>query len=154
VVAAKHPEAYAEAHDLVESRLALDGITRQWKRAGLERDRGFLAARVDDKARGIAVCETAAAGLHLYGLFDVVRLYALDRCDDSVRIALLEAARTWYRERGKARLAYFCETPNFAHGTAADFDDMGEADMTILAAELMPEQLLHAWEITAPKDAS
>ena len=125
-----------------------------WKRAGLARDRVTLIARHNGRACAAAVCELVEDGLHLFGLLDVVRLFAITPGGRATFTALLEASRDWYASRGKTGFAYFCETEDYAHATAADLVDLGTADMTVLAAELMPDQLEHAWEITAPKGDS
>jgi hypothetical protein len=43
---------------------------------------------------------------------------------------------------------YFCEHADPAHALATGLVDRGEVDLTVLSAELVPDQLEHAWEVT------
>ncbi|MDF1561984.1 MAG: hypothetical protein P1V51_03010 [Deltaproteobacteria bacterium] len=142
------PRPYLEAHDLVAGRLELGEASARWGAARLQRERAILIARRQGLPRAAAVLEVVEAGAHLFGLFDLVRLFPLIEGGERHFQELLQAARDWYRIRGKHRFTYFCETRETAHATELGMKDLGEADLTVLSAELMPEQLEHAWEVT------
>lgn len=146
------PWPYVAAHDLTPERFDLAPVREAWRAAGLARERDVLIARRGGRVEAVAVLELAEDGVHLYALFDVVRLFAVTPGGAASFPWLLEAARRWYAARGKKTFVYFCEDDP-APAVALGFADLGAADMTVLAAALLPEQLVHAWEITAPRDA-
>ena len=76
-IRAQRSPAYVESHDLVPRRFDLVGVKHEWSRAGLLRDRVLLVARRQQVVTAAAVCEVVEDGLHLYGLFDVVRLFVV-----------------------------------------------------------------------------
>ena len=151
-VAAERPAAYVEALDLVPARFDLTKHHAALRAAGLGAERTLIAARRHGRLVAVALLESNADGLHLFRLLDAVRLYRIT--DDGHREfpALLDAARAWYRARGKQRFVCMLEDDGALPAEArAGMVDMGEADMTILAAELLPELLEHLCEVTAPR---
>jgi len=152
-IRATRPWPYVAAHDLVPDRFELTAVCDRWRAAGLARERAMLVARRGDRAVAAAVLELAEDGIHLFALFDVVHLYAIEVGGATAFPTLLEAARGWYAARGKATFVYFCEEEAAAPELTAGLVDLGAADMTVLAAGLLPDQLEHAWEITAPREA-
>ena len=143
---------FLDAHDLVPERIDLGEIGRVYATAGLRRRRTILIARRGGRAMAAGVLEMADNGLHLFGLLDVVRLFALAEGGESLFGALLESARDWYRQLGKSRFVYFCESADRAHARNAGLDDLGGADLTLFPAELLPELLEHVHELTSPGD--
>ncbi|MEO1170940.1 MAG: hypothetical protein AAFX94_02660, partial [Myxococcota bacterium] len=143
--------AYREAHDLVPDRFDLSSTKDHWRRAGMSRSREVLALTLEGQTRAVAVCETVDEGLHLYGLFDVVRLFSVSPGGERTFARLLRGVRRWYGTRRAQGCAFFCEEPYFDFALEAGFEDMGAADMTILSSDYMADQLEHAWELTAPK---
>lgn len=151
-VSKTHPPSYIEAHDLTTDRIHIDSVRKSWSEAELERDREIFVLRKSGVPLAFATCELIEPGLHLFGLFDTVRLYSVDAHGKQHYTHLLQHARNWYKKRGRQTFAYFCEDIDYRHALDAGFEDLGEADMTILSAELMHHQLEHVWEITSPKD--
>lgn len=151
-VAAERPAAYVEALDLVPARFEMTQHLRELGAAGLGGERTLIAARRDGRIVAVALLESSPDGLHLFRLLDAVRLYRV--ADDGHREfpALLDAARAWYRARNKRRFVCLLEDEAALPVEArARMTDMGLADMTILAAELLPELLEHLCEVTAPR---
>jgi hypothetical protein len=148
------PSAYLESHDLVGGRVSLERLTNEWRAAGLRRARHVLVARRGGAILAAAVLELAEDGLHLYGLFDVMRVYALDGTVDESLPSLIAAATEWYRSQGKTRFVYFSEQSNEPRSQLGAFRDLGPARLVVLAASLMPEQLDQAFEVTAPRTGS
>jgi len=145
------PWPYVAAHDLLPGRFDLTSTRRAWNAARLLREREVVVVRRDGEAIAAAILELAHEGVHLFGLFDVVRLWALAEGGEAAYPELIEAARAWYAERGKKHFVYFCEHPDPSHVVQTGLKDLGEADMTVLSADLIPDQLEHAWEITIPE---
>ena len=110
-LAATRPKPYLEAHDFDAENLDLRVVRGAWTAAGLHRHRRIQVARRDGRPVAFAVAEAADDGLHLFGLFDVVRLFALEEGAETTWPTLLEDARGWYRELGKARFVLFLEDP-------------------------------------------
>jgi len=150
IVGGSRTRPYLEAHDLVPDRFDFATVSRVWQRAGLERERAVLVARRGGVATAAAVCELATEGAHLFGLLDVVRLFALEPGGEGDFADLLQGARVWFREHGKYRFAYFAESADLTH--ARGLVDLGGADLMVIAASVMPDQLEHAWEITFPRE--
>lgn len=150
IVRGSRTRPYLEAHDFVPDRFDFATVSRVWRTAGLERQRATLVARRGGVATAAAVCELATEGAHLFGLLDVVRLFALEPGGEADFADLLQGARAWFREHGKRRFAYFAESADLAH--ARGLVDLGGADLMVIAASVMPDQLEHAWEITFPRE--
>jgi hypothetical protein len=145
-------EPYIDAHDFVVDRFDLRQVRTAWANSQLVRDRQVLVARRGGRPIAAAVLELAEDGLHLFGLYDTVRLFALGAPGEQGFTELLEGAREWYRQRGKEKYMYFMEGGDASHAAQAGLIDLGEATLVILAAELMADQIEHAWEITVPKE--
>jgi hypothetical protein len=148
-IAHVRPRSYMEALDLTPERFLLPVIRKQWENAGFERERTLLVATKGERHLAVAVLERASPGLHLYGLLDLARLYVLTPDGLSAYPALLEGARTWYRQHGRRDFAYFCEHTNTTHAMKPGFTDLGKADMTLLSVICLPELLDHMVEMAA-----
>ncbi len=126
----------------------LDRVTRTWDKVGLRREREVLVARRRGVMVAAAVCEFADDGVHLYGLLDAVRLFAVNPDSREAYPELLAAARVWYRSRGKRRFVYFVDEdddPNQVPG----FTDLGKAYALVLPIDLLPELLERIHTIAA-----
>jgi hypothetical protein len=146
------PWQYADALDLVPERIQMEEIRRSWNRSRFERERGLLVARVHGVAVAAAIVEIGAEGMHLFNLLDLARLYPLTAAGVAHFPRLLEAAKAWFLERGRSKYVLFQEEDMvLPDEVVAGFGDMGQADMTILAAARVPELLEHVFEITAPR---
>ncbi len=151
-LARDRPRAYLESHDLTVERLDLAALRRRWREAGLARERAVLVARRAGQPLAAAVLEAAEPGLHLFRLLDQVRLYPIVPGGGGAFDALLAEARGWFRALGRDRFVLFLEQGvTLPAPSLAALTDMGEADMTILSAELLPELLEHLVEVTAPR---
>jgi hypothetical protein len=152
-LARMRPQPYREALDLVPSRFDLAGIRAAWARANLARDRAVLVARRGGVPLAAAVLETAEDGLHLFQLFDLVRVYPLAPGGVDCLSALLQQARGWYRRKGKETFVCFLEEGMApAAGIPHGVGDLGGADMCILSADLLPDLLEHVDEVTVPRE--
>jgi hypothetical protein len=143
---------YCDALDLVPERMTMAQNRNAWNGMRFERDRRILVARPNGVAVAAAVLEVAAEGTHLFGLLDLARLYPLAPGGELFYPHLLEAAKAWFQDYGKPQFVCFLEqgTP-LPEEIIAKTNDMGEADMTILAAHRIPELLEHLYEVTAPR---
>jgi hypothetical protein len=147
------PPIYVEALDLTRERFPLPNVIGAWTRAGLMRAREMLVARENGRPVAAAVLEAGQPGLHLFRLLDVVRLYplgarGLERLPD-----LLGVAASWYLKRGLGAFVLFDE-----HGIELDrvtghAIDLGWADLSIMAHELVPELLEECLLAVAPRSA-
>lgn len=148
-LATVRPRPYLEAHDLVPERVDLADISAAWREADLSREREILVARRGGQPVAAAVCETAEEGMHLFGLFDTVRPFALAEGGTAAFGPLVDAASGWYRRHGKQRYAVFLEEAWPEAGP--ELEDLGEADLAVVSADLHPDQLEHTWEVTASR---
>jgi hypothetical protein len=154
-ILATRSRVYAEAFDLVEGRMDLGDNRRMWNGARFERARTVLVARKDGRAMAAAVLESAADGLHLFGLLDLVRLYSLTPGGDACFPTLLGGARLWFEQLGKDRFVCFAEDDTkLPDDLVETMEDMGAADMCIFAACRIPELLEYIYEMTAPKPST
>lgn len=151
-IAACRPLSYRESHDLVPERMDVEDIARRWRRSGLARRRHITVARQNGVPLAAGVMDLVEDGVHLFGLLDVLRTFALAPGGEQAFGAVVEASRAWYREQGKGKFAYFVEHEDYEHAVRAGFKDLGEADLVVLGARYMPDQMQHLWEVMAPKD--
>ncbi|MEQ8458129.1 MAG: hypothetical protein RLO52_18695 [Sandaracinaceae bacterium] len=150
-IAEQRPAAYVDALDFDEARFDLRAIQQAWARVGLRRERAVLVARRHGVLRAAAVVEAAEPGLHLFGLLDVVRIFALGPGGDGATQSLLEGARAWYRERGHERFVWLAEAEQSERPVPESLRDLGLADMTLVSGRLLPDLLEHIDEVTAPR---
>lgn len=151
-MARRCPFAYRDALDLVPERLELNQLKDICKRTGFLRDRVILVARVRGRPVACAVADLGTDGLHLFGMYNVVRIFPFEMVDPSVHLALLDSARGFFRSMGKHHFVYFCdgEWSPFLH-PGEGITDLGSAYLTILASELVPEWLEYMHEELAPR---
>jgi hypothetical protein len=143
---------YCDALDLMPGRMLLEQNRQAWGGMRFERNRQILIARKHGVAVAAAVLEVAADGAHLFGLLDLVRLYSLAPGGELFYPHLLEAAKAWFRDYGKPQFVCFLEDgQQLPAELVAKMNDMGEADLTILAAHRIPELLEHLYAVTAPR---
>jgi hypothetical protein len=145
-------DIYRDALDLVPERIGLEQNRRAWNGMRFERARRILVARRHGVPVAAAVLEIAAEGTHLFGLLDLARLYPLASGGEELYPLLLESAKPWFRGYGRPQFVCFLEngTP-LSEDIMARMADLGEADMTILAAHRIPELLERVYEVTAPR---
>jgi len=90
----------------------------------------------------------ARSRLHLFGLLDTLRMYALTPDGASAFDSVLQAARAWFRQHNRRSFCYLEEEGEiFADGT--DIKLMSRAMMTLLSVERLPEMLEHLHSETA-----
>lgn len=145
------PPCYAEALDLVPEHADLAGVSRKWHKAGFLRERAILAARRGGAAVAVAIVECGETGANLFRLVDSMRLLPLAPGGDSAFPALTDAARDWFRDRGKQAFVYFRESEDPGPSVLSRFRDLGEGRFWVIAAELLPEFLEHVFEVTSPR---
>jgi hypothetical protein len=141
------PAPYVEALDLVEERLRMSDVAEAWSRAGLMRERVVLVAERGGQPLAAGVFEATSEGVHVYGLLDCARLFALGPGGESAFVPLLDAARPWFVEHGRTAFMYFAEddVPGLETLGASD---LGGVDATVTPIELLPDLLEHLWEVT------
>lgn len=144
-------QAYAEALDLVPGRLGLDGIRSSWGQAGLVRERELVVARRDGRPVLAAVFESAQDAVHLFGLLDCVRFFQLDDSAEAAIPSVIDAARHWYRARGKEQFVCFFEAAFLPYAEQPGLRDLGAANEMGFSTTLLPEFLEHLYLITAPR---
>ncbi|MFT3774547.1 MAG: PilZ domain-containing protein [Minicystis sp.] len=149
------PRPYVEAYDLTPDRIGLDQNKEFWGRVDMARDREIRVARHEGRMAAIAVLEDAEEGLHLFRLLDTIRPFPMT-WDPALAApavdALVESAKAWYRSKGKAAFCAFVEDDTWVTpAMKATMEDMGQADTTILSAQLLPELLEHLIQVTAPR---
>ncbi len=142
------PLPYIDSLDLAPARFDLKETRDDWKKCGFERERAVFAARRSGDLVAAAVMEIAEKGLHLFNLFDTVRLYALCEGGEAAFEALLDNARRWYSSRNRESFIYLAEIEKPMENTMVYCRNLGSGDMTILSAELLPELLEHLFEVT------
>jgi hypothetical protein len=129
-------------------RFRLLGLKREWARSGMERERDLLVAKKDGAIVAVGVVEAAQPGLHLFGLLDTLRMYALAPDGTLAFDGLLDAARAWFRQHNRRSFCYLEEEGELdADGT--DIKLMSRAMMTLLSTERLPEMLEHLHSETA-----
>jgi hypothetical protein len=155
VIRASRPQMYVAATGLAQAKLGIDATLRTWSSAGLWRERKVLVARLDSRVVAAAVIDVVEEGLHLFGLLDMVRLYPVSSVGHLAFGELLDETRRFFHGLGRDRFAYFCDSNEDRialkrPGTT----DLGEATMTILPVELLPELLEHVFVLTSRRAAA
>lgn len=155
VIRASRPKLYVDATGLGQVDLGIDSTVAAWSTSGLERDRRLLVARHGGRVVAAAVVDIVEQGMHLFGLFDLVRLFPVSSLGHLAFGALLDETRRLFRALGRARFAYFCDDTEDRSGPQrAGTTDLGEATMTILPVGLLPELLEHVYVLTSRRPAS
>ncbi len=147
-----YPRAVTDALDFVPSRFYLEDINRTLARANLSRDRRLFVARREGEPVAAALYETGTRGMHLFRLFDGVRLFALVEDADAAMLDLIEHARHWYAERGTESFVYYIEPSQFGLANRGGLLDLGEGYMWLIHASLIADFLEHIQRLTAPRD--
>lgn len=141
------PPCYGEALDLVEDRIEMKAIRTAWNRYGLERERQVLVARQNGWPLAAAVLELGQLGTNLFRLLDAARLVPIDPDGKRAYVALLDAARTWYADRGRRSFLYLREDDDWSYAEPARLHDLSEPSLWILSARLVPEYLEYLFEL-------
>jgi hypothetical protein len=150
------PLPYREALDLVPERLDMADVKREWARAQLSRERELLVLRRGGRPLAMAVLETAQPGLNLFHVLDGVRLFSLVGDDSTAELqeaycALLSAAASWYRARGRSVFIHYLESNNPLYAERCALADLDEGKLWIIASTLLPEYIEHLCEATTPR---
>ncbi len=145
------PEIYCDALDYHPDLFALDALKADWARHGLERERELLVAYENDLPIALGVVECAEPGLHLFGLLDTLRLYALQADGGKAFGPLLDEARAWFRQRGR-RTFCFLEEQGSPVDNGQGIKLMSSAYFTLLSVERLPEMLEKLYSDTATQD--
>lgn len=147
---ARRPGIYCDAleYDPDPDRFRMVAFKRAWAQSGLERERELLVATRGGELVAAGVVEAAQPGLHLFGLLDTLRMYALAPGGERAFGGLLDAARAWFRQQSRRSFCYLEEEGElFADG--ADVKMMSRAMMTLLSVDRLPEMLEHLHSETA-----
>lgn len=146
----RRPAIYCDALEYSDDpdRFRLLDLKRAWASRRLERERDLLVAKRGDTVLAIGVVEAAQAGLHLFGLLDTLRMYALSPDGQSAFESVLDGARAWFRQLNRRSFCYLEEEGELA-ADGADVKLMSRAMMTLLSVERLPEMLEHLHSQTA-----
>ena len=101
-IARTRPASYVDALDFTRDRLELRDTVAEWRAAGMVRERQVLVARRHGAAVAALVLEVGPPSASLLGQLDTARLYPLALEGPDAFVALLDAARAWYAQRGRA----------------------------------------------------
>lgn len=149
IALARHP-IHVDAMGLGGRRLELGTVAGRWRAAGLQRAREVIVARDRGVTEAALVLDAADDGAHLFGLLDVARFVPMSSAARSYLPLLLAEAARWYARLRKQKFVYFEEgdgLPDLLHPGARD---LGLAHAVVIPVELLPEQIEHVFEITAP----
>lgn len=144
-IRATRPMPYWKSQDLTPEHMSLRDLKATWDRVGLQRERAVLAIREGGELKAAIVADLGHPGLHVYGLLDITRFYAV--ADDGERYLdrLLEMAKRWYAAHGRTNFKHFHEGAAPLPG-ADDRVDMGPASICIISMELIPDLLDYLFE--------
>jgi hypothetical protein len=119
-----------------------------WEEASLRRGREIAVAEIDGRLVAAAVIEHGEDGVHLFGLFDLVRIVPIGSPSDEVTTALLQYARAFFARLGKDSflLAGDPSIPPERWPTGAV--DRTLVHCTVMSTSLLPELRAHLWELT------
>lgn len=156
---ATRTRAWRSALDLTPEALDFGVIRGLWRDAGLRRERGLVAAYVDDagdrRAIAAAVVEMGETGASLFSLLDSVRVFDLSE-DGRGRAcfpALLASAAHSFAQLGKDRFVLYRERWDEAEALAAGLRDLGHGRFWAIARELLPDFLEHIASLLPPRPA-
>jgi hypothetical protein len=144
-IAAKYPACYVDSLDLDAERLPLGETQDAWRQAGFERERAILVARRDGRAILAMVVELGETGTNLFRLLDSARFYALADDGADALDALLDAARRWYRDRGRDGFILYREDEGWSKAEGA------RPCFWVIAADLLPDFLEHVCQMVEKK---
>ena len=146
----RKPRVYCDAleYEGDPDRFRLLAHKRAWAKSRLERERDLLLATRDGQIVAAAVVEAAQQGLHLFGLLDTLRMYALAPGGERAFEALLDGARAWFRQHNRRSFCYLEEEGELV-ADGSDIKMMSRAMMTLLSVERLPEMLEHLHSETA-----
>lgn len=139
-----HSQLYRNALDLTQDSFCLTEIARQWRQAGLRRERGLIVAGQETLPEAFAIVETVEPGLHVFGLLDSVRVVCVGECQKHTVATLMEEVRDWFFQRGISHFTIYDESGLLAGNT--EFIDMGAASLVILRKDILPNYLEHYYE--------
>jgi len=149
----RRPDSYCDAleYSADPDRFHLLDLKRAWAHSGMERERDLLVAKKDGAIVAVGVVEAAQPGLHLFGLLDTLRMYALAPDGAQAFDTLLDGARAWFRQHNRRSFCYLEEEGELA-ADGADIKLMSRAMMTLLSTERLPEMLeqLHSETAMTP----
>jgi hypothetical protein len=151
VIQAARPWCYVDALDFVPERLDLGEVTEHWQAMGFERRREIYAARKNGVPVAALIMETGEVGTNLFRLLDATRLIPFSAQATAAYPALMDTARRWYAERGRASFLFFREDEDWSYAEPARIHDVSEPALWIIASRLVPDFLEHVCEVASPK---
>lgn len=145
------PAYFLEAHDLVPETFHQEELQDEWRFFGLMRERALLVATEGETILAAAVLDAAEDGLHLYGLFDTVRLFEIAPGGSECFHELLLAANEWFFGQGKNSFVCFGEDLAPATMRSAGALHLGDGMVTYLPTRSIPDILERVAELVVPK---
>ena len=109
----------------------------------------MLIAKQQEKSVAAGVFEVCDDGVHIYGLLDAAKLYALADGGTAAFTALLARGAAWFGRFGKQSFVLFEEAGEVADLSGLATVDMGLADLSLISVELLPDFMEWIWEVTA-----
>ena len=143
--AARFPPCFVAAHALFAP---FEPTWKRWNDAGLMRGRDIIVAARGGRIEAAAIVECAEAGLHLFGLLDVVRIIPLGSSAEEASSALLNRARHLFSQLKKSFFIYACEPDVPRERWPLGCVDLGLTHCTVISSELLPQFAQHIWELT------
>ncbi len=144
-IRAIRPEPYWKSQDLTPEHMDLAELTQTWGRVGLERERAVLVVREHGELKAALIADLGHPGLHIYGLLDVTRFFAIAADGEKYRDRLLEMAKQWYASHARTSFKHFHEDAE-PLVESADRIDMGPASICIISMALIPDLLDYLFE--------
>jgi hypothetical protein len=141
---AQWPSCVVAALDLPPSA---DPRSHLWDDASMTRERRFLVSEQSGQVQAFAIVDYAESGLHLFGLFDVVRIVSVGRSADQATVRLLEHVKGLFAARGKSSFIYACESAQSADELSTAGQDLGQTHCTVMSTELLPDFAEYVWEL-------
>jgi hypothetical protein len=144
---AAYPPSFVQAHALALPEV---DCMENWRASGLERGREIVVAERQGCIEAAATIEWAEDGVHVFGLFDVLRVIPMGasaRATEEATAVLLDYARDRFARLDKP-FFIFASDPALPVGEwAADAKDLGLTHCTVLSVALLPGLLDHLWEV-------
>jgi hypothetical protein len=138
------PSSFVAAHAIGR---ALEEPPRAIEECAPKRGREVLVAELDGRVHAAATVDWAEEGLHLYGLFDVLRIIPMGPLASQTAPLLLERARQRYAALAKEAFVFAADADADSQGWPAGASDLGVTYCTVMSSELLPLLAEHSWEL-------
>jgi len=139
------PPTYLRALDLADAGEAFGRLRGEWRAHELQRERAWFVVGRSGQECLLALVELAPPGLHLYGLLDSLRVYALQELSSNDLRCAQEMAAAWFERRGRRKFVWQVEEDLMHHeyfsSSPEGTNDMGCAHGSIVPRSELPRIL-------------